>query len=592
MPFLRGWYRELKRRKVLRVAAAYAVVAWGAIEVAETVFPILMLPPWLVTAVTVLALLGFPLAVALAWAFDLTDTGIQRAEADPGAEGTRVPDGPSRAVVFWATLAIAAVAVAGWVLLEEDDPIERSERSVAVLPFENLSRVAENEFFSDGITEDILTNLSNIADLRVISRTSAMAYKDTDKTIPEIATELDVAYVLEGSVRRVGERVRITAQLVHAPADRHVWATNYDRELTDIFAIQSEIARAIARELRTELSPEEQERIAATPTEDMAAYDQYLKGRALLDQRGEAGMRRAIDHFQRAIARDPGYALAWAGLADAISLLGFYDYIVPDTAPSALEAARRAVELDGTLGHAHASLGIVHSIRQDAPAALRHLRRAIELTPGYAEPYIWLAWVLLLTGSPEEAVSPAEEAVRQDPLAPAYHVYLGETYLAVGDPDDALGEVRTAIDLQPQYGLAHFMEALVLHHLERYPAARTSLGRARRLVPEQGTPTHDEIDAVVALTFIAEGDTVAARDVLQRIGASPASPEARFSVGLVHAALGDIDTALDIFTDIDRWGPFSNDHIRYFFPDQLAAVRADPRYLRLLDRVDRAWNVR
>lgn len=582
-------FSELKRRRVFRVAGVYAVVAWAVIEVAETIFPILMLPGWLLTAVTVLALLGLPLAVVLAWGLEMTPDGVKRT---PAARETAPGGAWGAPTLLGLAVVVLITGAAGYYYLRPPGPsVGPDDRSIAVLPFDNLSGDPENEYFSDGITEDILTNLAQIGDLRVISRTSVMTYKDSEKTIPEIARELEVAYVLEGSVRRAGGRVRVTAQLIHAATDDHVWAESYDRRLTDIFGIQSEVAHAIGQELQAELSTAVRNRIETAPTTDLRAYESFLKGRALLDQRTAEPVRQAIDFFQGAIERDSSYGLAWAGLADALSLLTYYDYAIPDSVPPALEAAGRAVELAPELGQTHASLGIAHSLRQEGPAALQELERAIGLTPSYAEAQSWLGWVRLMTGSPEQAVRPAEEAVELDPLAPAYRAYLSEIRLANRDLEGALPEARRAAELQPEYGFAHFMEGLTLYHMGRHAEARSALERAKPMVPPRGTPSHVEIDAALALVRIAAGDRAGAREVLANLAGRSDDPDARFATGIIHAALGDLDAAFDALGQVEAWGSLSNENLRYFFPDALADLRSDARYPALLGQVDRAWGL-
>jgi TolB-like protein/Flp pilus assembly protein TadD len=457
-----------------------------------------------------------------------------------------------------------------------------------VLPFETLG-AREPTAFTDGIHGDLLTRLSSVEGLQVISRTSVRAYRDTDGALHRIARELGVEWVVEGEVQEVEDQVRVNARLVNARTDRQVWARDYRRVLTaeTLFQIQSEIAEAISRSLETELTSAEKERVERRPTENLDAYRLYAQGRGHLDQRTEDGIRRAFACFRRAIAEDPDYALAWAGLTDALSLFEFYGFALPDDAPAPMEAARRAVDLGPNLGEAHAALGILHAIRHEGISALHHLKRAAALAPSYAESHVWLGWLHLYLGRPETGLPSAERAVDLDPLAPAYRVYLAENYLANGRADAALREARRAREIQPEYGLAHYMEGVVLHHRGRLDDATAALQRCLSRVPPRGTPTHAEVRAALAVTRAAGGDRETARERGEQIGRA----EAPFSRGLVHAALGAPERAFACFEEIRDWGSFTTEHARYFFPDALGPLREDPRYDELLRTVNEYWGL-
>ncbi|MEE8193846.1 MAG: tetratricopeptide repeat protein, partial [Gemmatimonadales bacterium] len=535
-------------------------------------------------------IMGFPVAVVVAWAFELAPEGVRRT---PSAceEREAFPDGrsglPAKTLVALGLL-VAAIAVGWFVMGNGGGEPEVTDRSIAVLPFETLGQ-EETTTFTDGVHGDLLTRLSHISDLSVISRTSVMRYRTSEKLLPAIAAELGVAWVLHGEVQETGDQVQVNARLVNAGTDRQVWAESYRRKLTagNLFEIQAEITRQIARALETRLSPEEERQVERTPTENLDAYRLYAQGRELLDQRTEDGMRRALDYFQRAIAQDSSYALAWVGLADGLSLLEFYNYPNPGIALGARQAARRALELDPTLGEAHASLGIVHSVRQEGPEAVLELQRAVELRPGYAEAHAWLGWMHVILGRQEEALEPMKRAAMLDPLAPAFRAYLAEAYLANGRSRDALREARRAREIQPDYPLAHFMEGLVLYQLGMMAEAKAVLRDVLPFVRPRGTPSLSEVRAVLAVTHAASGDSTAARELLARI------EEANhpFSAGLVHAALGEDEAAFDAFARVSTWDSFSTEHFRYFFPDILGPLRDDPRYQELLREVDRSWGL-
>lgn len=460
-------------------------------------------------------------------------------------------------------------------------------RSVAALPFENLSGSADAEPFALGLHDDLLTELSRISALSVIARTSVLRYRGADRPIPEIARELGVGTIIEGGVQTAGGRLRLNVQVIDAATGAHRWAERYDRELSaqSIFDLQGELAREIALALEAELTSGERQRAVRRRTEDLEAYRLCVQGRALLDQRTPRAMFRSVDYFQRAIQRDAGHALAWSGLADALSLLEFYDHAAPASAPGPMEAAQRAVELGPELGQARASLGIIRAIRHQGAAALPELARAVELAPSHAEAHAWLGWLRLLQGKPGEALVAAQRAVELDPLAPAFRAYLAEAYLAGDMTTEALREAVRARLVQPEYGLAHFMEGLVLYHLGRLQEAEAALETALGLVPPWGMPRHAEVHAVIAVIRAAGGDLAAARARLARIDGA-AHP---FSRGLVLAALGDVDDAITAFEHVRSWDSFAVDHYRYFFPHELGPLRADARYARLRHAIDRTW---
>lgn len=461
--------------------------------------------------------------------------------------------------------------------------------SVAVLPFEAVGSGAEAEAFAAGLHQDLLTELARSPGLTVISRGSVLHYRGARQPLADIARELGVGTVVEGSVQVAGGRIRLNVQLVDAERGVPRWVERFDRDLSggDVLHVQGELAARIARTLHAELDTVPRRQGTGDANRDLEAFRLCAQGRAFIDQRTSHALTLAIPYFQRAIARDPSYALAWAGLADALSVLEFYDYPVPDDVPDALVVARRAVELDPELGPAHASLGIIQSIRQRGPAAMQQLEHAIRLAPGYAEAHVWLAWVRLVCGDAAGALAPARRAAELDPLAPAIHAYLAITWLAHAELDRALDEAMRAREIQPGYGLAHYTEGLVLYHLDRFEPACAAFDAARALVPPDGTPSHVEIDAALALTRAAAGRHDDARDLLARI------TRARhpFSAALVYAALGDQDAALAALDQVRDWRSFATELVRYCFPRVLDPVRSDERFRAVLHQVNRAWGI-
>ena len=363
---------ELKRRQVFKVGATYSVVAFVVIQVADVLEEALRLPYGTLTTVTVIAILGFPIALLLAWAYELTDHGVMK-DDDVSREQALVTGPP----------ALTA------------DEIE--SRSIAVLPFANLSADDDSDYFSDGVTDSIITSLSRIRDIRVVSRTSVMRYKDSQQSVGSIAAELRVATVLEGSVNKAKGRVRISAQLIDAAEDRHLWVESYDHPLEDIFDIQPEVSRQIAHALAAELSAEEKAGLERRPTANVEAYDLYLKGRYLWGRRTVDGLEKSIRYFARALERDPELALAQAGRADSYVTLGMYGMRAPDEVmPLARDSAMRALSLDPRMAEARTTLATVKALYDwDWKGAEQEFRHAIETHPDYPVAHQWLASNLL-----------------------------------------------------------------------------------------------------------------------------------------------------------------------------------------------------
>ena len=360
-----SFFSELKRRNVYKVAIAYAVVAWLLMQIASQIFPFFEIPNWAVRLVMLLLVIGFPVALILAWAFELTPEGIKRAE---DVDLTKSTARRTSHKLLWITAVVAIVAaalfVAGRLNLFHSKPSTAtgvaSEKSIAVLPFENLSEDKANAYFADGIQEEILTRLAKIADLKVISRTSTLQYQSKPGNLSDIAKQLGVANILEGSVQKAADQVRINVQLIKAATDTHLWADTYDRKLTDIFTVESQVAKAVADTLQAKLSGTEQSAIAARPSENSEAHDLYLKGRYFFGKRTADDLKRAIDYFNQALAKDPNYALAYAGLADSYVLLPEYSReSSAEFFPKARAAVEKALAIDNTLAEAHASLGLL-----------------------------------------------------------------------------------------------------------------------------------------------------------------------------------------------------------------------------------------
>ncbi|MGH8095188.1 MAG: TPR end-of-group domain-containing protein [Chthoniobacterales bacterium] len=409
------FFEELKRRKVYRVAVAYVIAAGGIIQLASAVFPAWELPDWALRLVIVLLLIGFPIALILAWAFDVTPAGIQATPALPTASdatGTH----RRRNVYLLAAAGLTVAIAAGFFLLPRVAG-KKVDKSIAVLPFENLSDDKDNAFFADGVQDDILTNLSKIGDLKVISRTSVMGYRDKEKNVRQIGKELGVSAILEGSVRREGNRVRVNVQLINAQNDQHMWAEDYDRELTDVFAIQTDLAQKIAHELQAQLSPSEEAEMTRKPTEKGEAYLAFVEAHdlgAALEDRGK--LHQAAQLYERAIQLDPRFVLAIANL----SILHSWTYhnFEPTDAERDLASryAERALKLAPDSPEAHLARGYsLYYGARDYEAALREFDFARRGLPNDADVYLVIGAIQRRQGKWQESTANLEKAVNLNP---------------------------------------------------------------------------------------------------------------------------------------------------------------------------------
>jgi TolB-like protein/Tfp pilus assembly protein PilF len=403
------------------------------------------------------------------------------AVAPPSVRSSSMAQSRPRLWWLWPSSAglILVAALAGWnwrdslrrIVNPSSAPVIRS---LAVLPLENLTGDASQEYFADGMTDALITDLAQIRDLRVISRTSIMRYKGIRKPLPEIARELGVDGIVEGTVVHSGSRVRITSQLIYAPADQHLWARRYEREIGDVVTLQGEIAQAIAEEVRAAVTPEQRSHLAKRPTDSPEAYQLYLRGRYSWNQRTPLGTMKSIEFFQQATEKDPKFALAYAGLADAYNFSNILGVLAPkESSPQAKTAATQALMLDPQLAEAHTALGLVKSHYDfDFPGAQREFLKAIELNPNYANAHLFYAGGYLTPmARHEEAIAEMKKAVELDPLSSAINNYMGNTYLFAGEYEKSFQQFQRTIELDPTFPLAHFFFAGLLSEMGRYEEA-------------------------------------------------------------------------------------------------------------------------
>jgi len=473
-------FAELKRRNVFKVGIAYAVVAWLVLQVSDVILNNIAAPGWVFRVIMLVLGIGFPVVLVFAWAFELTPEGLKRESEVDRSQSIATQTGRklNTAILSLMALAIAYLlydkfsggpaapastpaqaqaqtAAATEAAPAPDSKVEVPRQSIAVLPFDNRSPDPNDAYFTEGIHDDLLTNLSHIGSLKVISRTSVSRYANTDKSIPEIAHELGVATVMEGAVQRAGNQVRINVQLIDAQTDEHLWAQIYDRELSteNLFAIQSEISESIARALEATLTPEEEQRVNQKPTRNLAAYEAYLRGRQLMARRESASLEQAKAEFRQAVTLDPGFALAWVGLADTHHLLGTYGTLSQkEASPIIQDALDRALAIDDRLGEAYASLGLLRSNQGRWPEAEAAFKKAVALSPNYATAWHWYSNNLKrFPLRADEAIEMAHRAAELDPNSPIIKLNLADAYAAKGMYSVAVRQAQTILELEPGF---------------------------------------------------------------------------------------------------------------------------------------------
>jgi TolB-like protein/DNA-binding winged helix-turn-helix (wHTH) protein/Tfp pilus assembly protein PilF len=478
------------------------------------------------------------------------------------------------------TLVLLLVILTAWIFHSASRP-SPTIRSLAVLPLESLSGDTSQDYFADGMTDELITDLGQISALRVISRTSVMSYKRARKPLPEIARELNVDAVVEGTVLRSGNQVRITAQLVQASDDKHLWARSYEGDLRDTLALQNRVARAIAEQIRISLNPQEQAALNDVKVVNPQAYESFLKGRYFWNKRTADGLKAAAAYFNQAIEEDPRYAQAYSGLADTYALLGDWQYAVmtpKEALPKAKAAATKALELDTALGEAHNSLAFcLDGFDWDFESAGKEFRRALELSPGYATAHHWYAWHLSLVGQNDEAIAEMKKAQNLDPLSLIINADLAELFLISHSYDESIEQSRKTIEMDSNFALAHNQLAQAYLQKQIYSEAIAELQKAIQI--SGGSPT---FTANLARVYAVSGGRKIALQLLGDLkkGSKPGYSHAS-EIAVVYAALGDRDQAM-------MW--LEKGYEERFNPGVLLRpgfdpLRSDPRFQDLMRRI-------
>jgi len=584
-----NFFSELKRRNVYKVAVAYAVVGWLVIQVSSTVLPTFHAPEWIVQTLVVLVALGFPIALTIAWAFEITPEGIKRTEDIRPDE--KIPQWSARKfAALMLVLVIAAASLLGYQVFRKHAPVASSVdnadvplKSIAVLPFDNLSRDPENAFFAEGVQDEILTRLAKVADLKVISRTSTQRFKSAPSDLREIARQLGVTNILEGSVQKANDQVRVNVQLINAVTDAHLWAEIYDRKLTDIFAVESEIAKTIAETLQAKLTGSEKDAMSKKPTANSEAYDLYLKGRFFWNKRTSVDLPKSVEYFNQAIAKDPNYALAYSGLADAYVLYPDYGVGAPDEFyPRAKEMASKALSLEPSLGAPHATLGAVYTnLEHDFARAIAEFDRAIALDPNYATAHQWKTTPLSALGRFDDAIASDKRAIALDPLSLIVNSDLAFNYLNAHRFDEGIAQSRKTLEIDPNF---HVVRGYLAQGLQFKGQLTEAVAEFRTAAASTDEPY---VRSLLAQACARSG----LRDEAQRIlidleEQSRTKFVSGWTIAVIRLSLGDKDGAIAALEKaFDQHAP---EILTLKYDPLLEDLHGDPRFEALVEKLLRS----
>ena len=584
-------WAEMERRGVIRASLIYILISLLLILIIPLVQSSINFPEWFRNALITTLGIGFPIAIFLAWRYERSPEGFVRATSK---ESWGNPFNASMRKPLTGNVVLGSLLIAILILFiypkitpdlkskENTKDVPSTDKSIAILPFANMSNDPEQEYFSDGMSEEIINKLSQIEDLRVIARTSAFAFKGKDEDMREIGRKLNVAHLLEGSVRKAGNRIRITAQLISVNDGSHLWSQSYDREMEDantIFAIQDEISLSIVDHLKVNLLGKEKTAIVKRYTEDFEAYNLYLKGRNSAQMITTEALEKAIEYYKQSLQIDPNYPPAYAGLAVAYGYMSYWGNIPPKEAyPIAKEYVKKALELDNTLAIGHVSLGFINMVYDyDYKAAEQELKLGLHLNPSSAIGHMYYSFYLTLTENHNEAIKEAKLAVELDPLSNYYNAQLGQSYNYAGQYDRAITELQKTISMFPNYFLPHF-------HIGGAYSAKSMFQEAIRHYEQAVDFSGGNHVAVSALAFayFGNGELEKGEKLFESLELRSKNEYIpKFIFALYNASKGNIDLAFELWEraidEHDSFVPWIN-----ISPEAKLYIKNDPRYMELM----------
>ncbi|MEY2573007.1 MAG: eukaryotic-like serine/threonine-protein kinase [Verrucomicrobiota bacterium] len=588
----RHFFSELQRRNVYKVAVAYAVAAWLLIQIATQTFPFFEIPNWIVRAIILLLLLGFPIALVFAWIYELTPEGLKRTEEVPPNESIRRKTGrrlmATAGVVAALALALLLFRFARSTPTRPDigtglpPPMAAlasgiiPEKSIAILPFQALSLQTRDEILEAGMADTLIAKLSATREIIIPSLTSARKYAEQEHDPLAAGRLLHVKSVLEGTFQKLGDRIRVTARLMNVADGASLWTGSFDEKFTDVFAVQDAIAQKVAAALALRLTGEKQASLTKRYTENTEAYQLYLKGRFFWAKYTEEGFRKAIDHFNQALEKDPTYALAYTGLADSYSIMADQAFAAPKEAYAMARAyAETALKLDDNLSDAHLSLGIVKLLYDaDLKQAEEELRRAKDLNPSNAQAYHFYAHYLQVTERLDDGLAEMRRGAQLDPTSFVISAEVGFAYFFAHKFEEAIGQSRKILELDPDAVAAHTLSAVCYLHLGKYDQVRAELDKVK---PPAATDTW--IRGFYAALDAKEGKRDEARRITEDLAQKGGDP---WPIAVLYTFLGDKDQA---FAALNRVREYNRAQLLWVKIDpSLDPLRSDPRWPELFRR--------
>jgi TolB-like protein/Flp pilus assembly protein TadD len=578
-----NFFAELKRRNVYKVAVAYAVVGWLLVQVTTQVFPVFEIPNWAMRLIVLAIIIGFPISLVIAWAFELTPEGLKRTEdVDLAAQTRTKPHAWIYVVIVGALLSVGLFFIGRYTAQNNTGAVrtESPAKSIAVLPFDNATRNADTEYLSDGISEALINSLSELPQLKIIARSTAFRYKGKQIDPQSVGRDLKVQTVLMGVVRQLGDRLNVQVDLVDAVTGSQLWGQEYERKLVDVLAVKQALVREVTEKLRLKLTGEQQQRLTQRDTTNPEAYQFYLRGRYYWNKRTAENLTKAMEQFQQAADKDPNYALAYVGLSDSYVLLENYAGTpANETLPKAKAFAERALQLDNSLAEAHTSLGYVYNGLWRWEEAEQEFKRAIELNPNYPNAHHWYSLCLLDLGRIVEAKAEIKRAHELDPLSLIIGTTVTYAYLAEGDAKFAGAQSKKVVDLDPNFSRGHEYLGLACLKEARYSEAIAELQKAVELSGRERWPLRD-----LGYGYAISGKRAEAEAIIKElVGKYENGRALGQDLAAVYAGLGEKDQAFawlekDFQTRSGllawtRWTP------------AFESLRSDPRYTDLLRRM-------